>query len=93
YNNQWTFRGGINYGENPIDSNQNLFNILAPGIVEKHVTLGFTYAPTAYNEVSVTYMHAFREDQSYTYAMGPASYTADIGMDQNAIEVSYAMKF
>ena len=93
YNSQWTFRGGVNIGESPIDPDQNLFNILAPGLVEKHVTVGFTYAPTAYNEISVTYMHAFREDQSYTYSMGPASYTTEIGMDQNAIELSYAMKF
>ena len=97
YNNQWTFRGGLNYGENPIDPDQNLFNILAPGVVEKHVTVGFTYAPTAYNEISMTYMHAFREDQSYTYAGtmmgGPASWGTEIGMDQNALELSYAMKF
>lgn len=97
YNSQWTFRGGINYGESPIDPHQNLFNILAPGIVEKHVTVGFTYAPTAYNEISVTYMHAFREDQSYTYqGTGPFTgfnFGTEIGMDQNAIELSYAMKF
>ena len=102
YNNQWTFRGGLNYGENPIDPNQNLFNILAPGVVEKHVTLGFTYAPTAYNEISLTYMHAFREDQSYTYQGGTSvpgmdftgfNFGTEIGMDQNALELSYAMKF
>ncbi len=93
HNSQWTFRGGVNIGENPIDSDQNLFNILAPGLVETHATIGFTYAPTASNELSVTYMHAFREDQSHTYSFGGASYTADIGMDQNALEVSYAWKF
>jgi long-chain fatty acid transport protein len=97
YNNQWTFRGGLNYGENPIDPNQNLFNILAPGVVEKHVSLGFTYAPTAYNEISVTYVHALREDQSYTYqGTGPFAgfdFGTEIGMDQNALEISYAMKF
>ena len=97
YNNQWTFRGGLNYGENPIDPNQNLFNILAPGVVEKHVSLGFTYAPTAYNEISLTYMHALREDQSYTYqGAGPFAgfdFGTEIGMDQNALEISYAMKF
>lgn len=97
YNNQWTFRGGLNYGESPIDPNQNLFNILAPGVVEKHVTLGLTYAPTAYNEISVTYMHALREDQSYTYqgtgAFAGFDFGTEIGMDQNALELSYAMKF
>lgn len=94
YDSQWTFRGGVNIGENPIDSDQNLFNILAPGIVEKHLALGFTYAPTQSSELSMTYIHAFREDQSYTYAgTPPASYTADIGMDQNSLELSYAWKF
>lgn len=93
YNSQWTLRGGLNVGENPIESDQNLFNILAPGIVEKHLTMGFTYSPNAYNELTMTYMHAFQEDQSNTYTFGPARYTADIGMDQNALELSYAWKF
>lgn len=93
-NSQWTLRGGLNYGDNPIDPDQNMFNILAPGIVEKHITLGFTYAPSQYSEISATYMHAFYEDQSYTYtATSGASFDTTIGMDQNAIEISYGMKF
>jgi len=40
YDDHWTFRGGINVGGNPIDDDQNLFNILAPGVVRKHLTLG-----------------------------------------------------
>lgn len=97
-NSQWTLRGGLNYGENPIDPDQNLFNILAPGVVEKHLSLGFTYSPSQYSEISATYMHAFREDQSHNYVGTAApfagvSYNTEIGMDQNAIEVSYGMKF
>lgn len=96
-NSQWTLRGGVNIGDNPIDPDQNLFNILAPGVVEKHVTLGFTYAPNQYSEISATYVHAFREEQSYTYTgSGPFTgfnFGTEIGMDQNAIEVSYGMKF
>ncbi len=91
YNSQWTLRGGVNVGENPIEEDQNLFNILAPGVVEKHLTVGFTYSPDDYSEISASYMHAFREDQSYAYAGG--AYTAEIGMDQNALEISYGMKF
>ncbi len=97
YNDRWTFRGGLNYGENPIDDDQNLFNILAPGVVEKHITLGFTYMPNPMNEVSVTYMRALTTKQSYTYqgtgGFAPFSYDTEIGMDQNALEVSYAFKF
>lgn len=97
YNDRWTIRGGLNYGESPIDDDQNLFNILAPGVVEKHITLGFTYAPNMMNELSVTYMRALSKKQTYTYAgTGPFtgfSYDANIGMDQHALEVSYAFKF
>jgi long-chain fatty acid transport protein len=99
-NNQWTLRGGVNYGSETIQPDQNLFNILAPGIVQRHVTLGFTYTPTQYNEISMTLMHALREEQSSTStataALGPfagANYKPEIGMDQNAIEISYGMKF
>ena len=97
YNDRWTFRGGLNYGENPIDNDQNLFNILAPGVVEKHISLGFTYMPTQNNEVSVTYVSALSKKQSYTYQgtgnFANFSYDANIGMDQHALEVSYAFKF
>lgn len=99
-NSQWTLRGGFNYGGESFQPNQNLFNILAPGIVQRHVTLGFTYMPTQYNEISMTFMHALREEQSSTAtatpALGPfagANYKPQIGMDQNAIEISYGMKF
>ena len=93
YNDRWTLRAGFNYGENPIDSDQNLFNILAPGVVEKHIALGFTYAPNMMNELSVTYVRALSKKQSHLYDAGMASYEANIGMDQHALEVSYAFKF
>ncbi|HSH30917.1 MAG TPA: outer membrane protein transport protein [Thiohalobacter sp.] len=100
YNEKWTFRGGVNYGENPIDDDQNLFNILAPGVVQTHVTAGFTYHPSRYQELSVTYMHAFETDQDYRYTYAGtnpgftrAYFNTEIGMYQNALEVSYGMKF
>ena len=99
YNSQWTFRAGYNYAESPYDDDQTLFNILAPGLVEQHYTLGFTYSPSVSSELTVTYMHALRNDQEYTYAGsagGPFagfSYSAKNAMSQNAIEASYAWKF
>lgn len=38
-----TLRAGYNYGKNPVPDKQLLFNLLAPGIVEEHYTLGATY--------------------------------------------------
>ncbi|WJW76192.1 outer membrane protein transport protein [Thiohalobacter sp. IOR34] len=103
YNEKWTFRGGVNLGQNPIDDKENLFNILAPGVVRNHLTLGFTYSPTPSSELTMGYMHAFRVDQSFNYQTSTAwsaatgfpqqQYLTEIGMDQNSLEFSYAMKF
>jgi long-chain fatty acid transport protein len=39
----WTWRVGYSYGQQPIDASQDsLFNILAPGVVEQHFTFGFS---------------------------------------------------
>lgn len=39
-NANWTLRGGYNYTDNPIGSQDVTFNILAPGVVQHHLTLG-----------------------------------------------------
>lgn len=97
YNSQWTFRAGFNYAEMPYDKDQALFNVLAPAVVEKHATLGFTYSPDKNAELSVAYMHAFTNDVEYTYngtgQYTGFSYTAKNRMYQNSVEVSYGWKF
>jgi long-chain fatty acid transport protein len=93
----WEVRGGYNYAEVPYDNDQALFNVLAPAVVEKHVTAGFTYSPNHNTEFTVTYMHAFNNDLDYTYQgtgnYAPFSFTARNKMYQDAIEASYAYKF
>ncbi|MHB8473488.1 MAG: OmpP1/FadL family transporter [Gammaproteobacteria bacterium] len=88
YSDQWTLRAGFNYGKTPIPNDQNIFNIIAPGVVEKHLTFGFTFSPSKNNEITMAYMHAFRKDQSLT-----TPYRADIGMSQNSVGASYGWKF
>lgn len=38
----WTLRAGISHGQQPIEESEVLFNMLAPGVVERHFTLGAT---------------------------------------------------
>jgi long-chain fatty acid transport protein len=94
YNSRWSLRAGVNHGENPIDDDQNLFNILAPGVVETHITAGFSYRPARSSEWTVTFMRALREDQDYRYKastpLGDVFYDTEIGMDQYALEVQYS---
>jgi len=97
HNSKWTFRAGYNFAELPYDNDQTLFNVLAPAVVEKHATVGFSYRPSTASELTVTYMHAFRNSVENTYqgTGGFAAFSFDVenAMSQNAIEASYAWKF
>ncbi|MGD8627948.1 MAG: outer membrane protein transport protein [bacterium] len=61
-NEAWTLRGGYNYGEQPIPTSETLFNILAPGVVESHLTLGATWRLKPGMELTASYMHAFEKE-------------------------------
>jgi long-chain fatty acid transport protein len=100
YSQQLTVRAGWNHGDNPISSSDVTFNILAPGVIEDHVTVGFTYTLASGNELTMSYMHGFSNDVSgasilpvmFSGGMSPASGNETIGMDQNALGIQYSWK-
>ena len=44
YSQSLTLRGGFSTTNQPIQKSQTLFNMLAPGVIENHLTLGATWA-------------------------------------------------
>lgn len=93
YNKQWTLRAGYNHGDNPIQARDVTFNILAPGVVKDHATLGVTYLTSAGNELTVSYMHAFENSVSGSTISSFGTGGQDtIKMYQNSIGVAYAWK-
>src|SRR5674476_815995 len=38
----WTFRAGYSHCDEPVPTTETLFNILAPGVVQDHITTGFS---------------------------------------------------
>ncbi|MGA7965862.1 MAG: outer membrane protein transport protein [Gammaproteobacteria bacterium] len=90
-NRQWTVRAGYNYGHSPIPDTQLLFNTLAPGIVERHVSVGFTYRPNPSTDITFTAVHAFRRDQA---AYDPATgNNVRISLAESSVELAYGMHF
>lgn len=86
-------RGGYSYGANPVPTSEVLFNILAPGIIEQHVTGG----------MSKTFGNGHRLDIAVTRALshtvsGPNSLEApnqqriSLTMRQWDFEVGYLIK-
>lgn len=53
-----TLRAGYNRTDNPVQSRDVSFNIIAPGVVTTHFTLGGTYALSPTMDLTVAYMHA-----------------------------------
>ncbi|MES2364527.1 MAG: outer membrane protein transport protein [Pseudomonadota bacterium] len=94
YNKQWTLRAGYNHGDNPIQARDVTFNILAPGVVKDHATLGVTYLTHSGDELTVSYMHAFENTVSGASLFNAygGSGTDTIKMYQNSIGVAYAWK-
>ena len=99
YNQAWTLRAGFNYGKSPIGDSANdiSFNIIAPGVVEKHLTLGLTYKTSSGGELTLAYMHAFTNTVTgpsaiTTFAGGANFGTESLKMYQNSLGVAYGWK-
>jgi long-chain fatty acid transport protein len=91
YSDKWTVRAGWNYGKSPIDEKNGeiLFSIVAPAVVQNHLTLGATYSPTPNVEWSFSYVHAFEFEQRGPTLIGD---TGRLQMEQNAFGVSFGYK-
>ena len=98
YSSALVLRAGYNYGRSPVrgDSlNDVSFNILAPGVVERHLTVGSTWALAGKSELTLSYMHAFSKSvtgPSVTSLLGVGG-TETLKMKQDAIGIAYGMKF
>lgn len=93
-----TLRAGYNYGKQPVPSSETMFNVLAPGVVEKHLTVGATWAMSKNSELSVSYMHAFNKQVNGASSIPPGAPPgfgggeANVKMSQDAIGVAYGWK-
>jgi long-chain fatty acid transport protein len=86
---EWIFRAGFSVSEQPIPETEMLFNILAPGVVEQHITFGFSKLFGDY-ELSLSVMHAFSNSISGANTLEvPGAQTIELAMDQWEVEVGF----
>ena len=62
-NQTWTLRAGYNYAESPVKDKKILFSTIAPALVEKHLTLGFSYQINKNSAIDTSYIHGFENSQ------------------------------
>ena len=91
YDAKWTLRGGYNHTNNPVSGANVSFNIIAPGVIKDHYTMGATYALDNKSELTLAYMYAPRNTVTGTSALSSTPET--IRMSQQSLGVQYGWKF
>lgn len=90
----WTLRAGYSYGREPIRDNEVLINILAPGVIEQHVTAGVTRAIRKGQALNLAIIRAIPKS-----VVGPNNLevpnrqSIELKMDQWEFDVSYSFGF
>ena len=79
-----TMRFGYSHSDQPIDDDQVLFNILAPGVIEDHVTIGATIKTKSMGEINLEAMHALSESVKGRSAFDP---TQEIRLKMSQFEL------
>jgi long-chain fatty acid transport protein len=91
-NELWTWRAGVSYGEQPIPDSEVLFNILAPGVQNWHVTSGFSRALGKEDELSFAFMYSPSNTVSGTNALSPKQ-NIDLEMHQFSLQLAWSRRF
>ncbi len=90
YSAETTFRAGYSFAEQPIAKDQILFNILAPAVVEEHITFGFTRKLANEREFSASLMIAPSRAVSGTNTFDP---TQQLTIKMNQFELEFGYSF
>ena len=90
-----TLRFGYSYGEQPVQQADVLFNILAPGVMEQHVTFGLTRKAANGGEWNFSLMYAPEKSVTGPSAFDPgpdfmSPQMIELKMSQLEFEVAYS---
>lgn len=91
----WTWRiGGSIANRQPIPESEVQFNILAPGVIEEHITFGFTKKLSNNSGIDVSFMYAPSASVSGPNPLeAPGAQTIELEMKQYEVGVQYTRGF
>jgi len=86
-----TLRAGYNYSTQPIPDSQTYFNILAPAVVQHHVTAGATWRFSKNWEVTAFYAHAFEQQVNGSGNFGGANASLKMSEDTFGLALGWIL--
>ena len=92
----WTWRAGFSTGGQPIPDSEVVFNILAPGVMEEHFTVGFSKKVASGDEFNMSFMYAPKQTVSgpnmLDYPDPAYAQVISFDMKQWEVEFSYSWR-
>ncbi len=89
-----TLRAGISHSDQPIPASQTLLNILAPGVIQDHASVGASWQLSPEQSVTFSYTRALEEEVKGQNSMsGFGDGEADLKMSQNILGVAWQYRY
>lgn len=92
-------RGGLSFANQPVPQSETFFNVLAPGVITRHVALGATWTSPGGGELTGFFAHALGETVNGSGSITPGNPPgfgggeANVRLKENIIGISYGWKF
>ncbi len=95
YDARLTLRAGYSHTNQPIPSSQTLLNILAPGVIEDHLSVGASWQLTPEQTLTFSYTHALEEEvKGQNSIPGPfGGGEANLKMSQDILGVAWEYRY
>ncbi|MBK8596442.1 MAG: outer membrane protein transport protein [Holophagales bacterium] len=90
----WTLRAGYAHCNNPVPESEVLFNILAPGVIENHATIGVSTLLSPKSKIHFALMRAFSSSVEGANPLeAPGQQKIKLTMDQWEAELGFSFGF
>jgi long-chain fatty acid transport protein len=90
-----TLRAGISKSQQPVPASQTFFNVLAPGVIETHLTAGGSWKLAQRNAISVAWLHGFKKTVNGSGSIPPAfgGGEANVSLEEDSLAISFSHGF
>ena len=88
-----TLRAGYSHNDQPIPDSEVFLNILAPGVIQDHLSVGATWNFDQHQEINIAYTRALEDEVKGKISPAFGSGEAKLKMSQDILGLSYGYKF
>lgn len=89
---RWSWMAGYNYGKSPIDEEDVNSNIGVIGIVEHHLSLGFTARVTKHSSLTASWLHGFENELTANTTLPFQTAPTEVAFEVNQFTLQFTYR-